>query len=144
MLLHLESGTCVSGITRRIIDTKVRELDRSNIITDPSRMIRSSLTSDPYTNTTYYATSAAWNGAAWECYLCHGTYRSLPALNQHLASPRHQDKIYICPASLCRTRFTTLSALCQHIESERCGVHKFSQVKTAMDGIVGHMSRLTM
>ncbi|KAG6917372.1 hypothetical protein DXG01_002747 [Tephrocybe rancida] len=131
MLLHLEAGTCVSGFTRRLIDTKVRELDRNNIITDPSRMIAGP-SSD---NTTYYATTAAWNGAAWECYLCHGTYRSLPALNQHLASPRHQDKIYVCPGAQCRIRFTTLSALCQHIESERCDVHKFREVKLAMDGI---------
>ncbi|KAG6917371.1 hypothetical protein DXG01_002746 [Tephrocybe rancida] len=140
MLLHLEAGTCVSGATRRLVNTKVRELDRNNIITDPSRM----LTSSQHNNTTYYASSVAWNGAAWECYLCHGTFRSLAALNQHLASPRHQDKIYLCPATQCRIKFTTLSALCQHIESEKCGVHKFKQVKLTMDVIVGQMGRLKM
>ncbi|KNZ81677.1 Zinc finger protein [Termitomyces sp. J132] len=143
MLLHLESGACVSGLTRRIIDAKIREWDRSNIITDPSRLLASS-SPHAHSQTTYYATDAAWNGSAYECYLCHGKYKNLAALNQHLASPRHQDKVYVCPQATCRVKFTTLSALCQHIESERCGVHRFREVKLAMDGIVGQMSRLTM
>ncbi|KAF5385017.1 hypothetical protein D9615_001023 [Tricholomella constricta] len=141
MLLHLESGTCCSGITRGLINDKIRQLDRNNIITDPSRMIAGP--SGARDEVTYYATGASWNGRGFECYLCHGTYSSLRALNQHLASPRHQDKIYVCPLSTCRVRFTALSALCQHIESERCGVSKFRAVKNTMDSIVGQMGRLT-
>ncbi|KAF8079204.1 hypothetical protein FPV67DRAFT_1467866 [Lyophyllum atratum] len=142
MLLHLESGTCRSGITRNFINDKVRQLDRNNVITDPSRMIAGP-GGGMQQQVTYIASSAAWNGAAFECYLCHGTYRSLNALNQHLASPRHQDQIYICPMQVCRQRFTVLSALCQHIESEKCGVHKFAAVQSTMQGIVGQM-RLTL
>ncbi|GLB43622.1 putative zinc-finger of C2H2 type [Lyophyllum shimeji] len=139
MLLHLESGTCISGMNRRFINDKVRELDRNNIITDPSRM----LTGPSHPHIEYYATGAAWNGRAYECYLCHGEHTSLKALNQHLASSRHQEKIYVCPMQTCRVRFTALSALCQHIESQRCGVHKFAAVRDTMDGVVRGMARLT-
>ncbi|KAF7782994.1 hypothetical protein Agabi119p4_2370 [Agaricus bisporus var. burnettii] len=140
MILHLEGGKCVSGIDRSYVDQKVREYDRNNIITDPSRMITGS---GSQSNSTYYATKAAWNGYAFECYLCHHTYNTLPILNQHLGSPRHQDKFYLCPLNTCRTRFSTLSALCQHIESERCGVHRFRDVKDMMGSVVGGMNRLT-
>jgi hypothetical protein len=140
MVLHLESGGCRSGVNRRIVDRYVREYDRTNVITNPARL----LTAGSSNEVTYYASSAAWNGSSYECYLCHTGFRTLPSLNQHLASPRHQEKVYFCPLSSCCVEFTTLSALCQHIESERCGVGRFERVQNAMDSIVGRMGRLTM
>jgi hypothetical protein len=118
----------------------VAQYDTSNIITDPSRLLTSGTASD---NTRYYASSRSWNGNGYECYLCHKSYTLLASLNQHLASPVHQDKIYICPSSTCRSRFTALSALCQHIESEKCGVSKFKVVQHTMDSLLGQMGRLT-
>ncbi|KAJ7369021.1 hypothetical protein DFH08DRAFT_983724 [Mycena albidolilacea] len=82
----------------------------------------------------------AWNGVAYECYLCHAGYRILAALNQHLGSPRHQEKVYVCPLNVCRVRFSTLSGLCQHIESGRCGVARF--VRNTMDDLMGRMRLL--
>jgi hypothetical protein len=111
------------------------------MITDPSRLLTNGSASQ---EVTYYATDASWNGSWYECYLCHGSYRTLASLNQHLASPRHQQKIYICPLESCRTRFTTLSALCQHIESERCGISRFKAVQNALDNLVGRVARITM
>ncbi|TEB38620.1 hypothetical protein FA13DRAFT_1724539 [Coprinellus micaceus] len=140
LILHFEAGSCRSGINRTAVNRFVRENDRQGIITNPSRLI----TGPSSTETTYYATSAAWNGHAYECYLCHGEYRSLTALNQHLASPRHQDRIYFCPLSSCRETFSTLSGLCQHIESERCGVLRFRPVRDALDGLVSGMRRITV
>ncbi|KAG5634632.1 hypothetical protein H0H81_001322 [Sphagnurus paluster] len=137
MLFHLDSGTCASGMNRRLLNDNVRRLDRNNIITDPSRMIGGG--DGTQDEVTYYATNAAWNGHGYECYLCHSAYNSLRALNQHLASPRHQNKIYFCPLQTCRVRFTTLSALCQHIESERCGVYRFQAVKNTLEGIVAKL-----
>jgi hypothetical protein len=32
-------------------------------------------------------------------------------LNRHLASPRHQEKVYRCPLSTCQTHFVSLSGL---------------------------------
>ncbi|KAK7026332.1 hypothetical protein R3P38DRAFT_2949282 [Favolaschia claudopus] len=137
MLLHLEAGTCKSGADRKVINRVVQTYDTQNIITNPARLITGG------GNTTYAASERAWNGYAYECYLCHADYRTLAALNQHLASPRHQDKIYVCPLSSCRVQFTTLSGLCQHIESERCGVAKFRVVQNTMDDLLGKMRRLT-
>ena len=140
LVLHLEEGACRSGIDRATINRYVRQYDKNNIITDPSRLLTSGADSD---NTKYYATERSWNGYRYECYLCHSSYASLVSLNRHLASPIHHDKIYICPASSCRSRFTTLSALCQHIESEKCGVSKFKAVQHTMDSLLGQMGRLT-
>ncbi|KAH7915742.1 hypothetical protein BJ138DRAFT_997285 [Hygrophoropsis aurantiaca] len=141
LILHLESGGCRSGVNRRMIDNYIKSVDRTNIITDPSRL----LTSGYADQTHYFATNASWNGHAFECVLCHSQFRGLVDLNRHLASPRHQDKIYRCPLNTCRENFATLSGLCQHVESERCGVAKFKAVKNAMDDLLSSsMMRLTL
>ena len=92
---------------------------------------------------TYIATGASWNGRGYECYLCHKVHSSLSALNQHLSSPRHQDKVYICRGPSCGSRFAALSALVQHIESGRCDVSKFKVVHATMDSLLGQVGRLT-
>ncbi|KAF9019618.1 hypothetical protein BDZ89DRAFT_1072869 [Hymenopellis radicata] len=129
LVLHLESGSCPSGATRAIVNERVRQYDTSNVITNPSRLLTGG-------DIQYSANTSAWNGCASECYLCHSTYSSLRALNQHLASPKHQQKIYFCPLDTCRVQFTTLSALLQHIESERCGVAKFKVVQNTLNGLM--------
>ncbi|KAJ8085028.1 hypothetical protein PM082_003805 [Marasmius tenuissimus] len=144
LVQHLEMGRCPSGVDRNTVNRIVRQLDRQNIITDPSRLIAGSDNSSNIPPPQYLATQKSWNGSAYECYFCHATFRLLSALNQHLNSPRHQEKVYFCPLSSCRVRFNTLSALCQHIESERCGVSKFKAVQNALDGLVGGMKMLTM
>ncbi|KAG7100039.1 hypothetical protein E1B28_001825 [Marasmius oreades] len=142
LLLHLEAGRCPSNATRETVNRAIRQLDRNNIITDPSRLITGPDGTSQQIK--YSATERSWNGYAYECYICHGTYPTLRALNQHLASPRHEAKIYFCPLSSCGVRFTTLSALCQHIESQRCGVARFKAVQSALDSLVGGMRSLTM
>ncbi|BGP21989.1 hypothetical protein JCM10295v2_000866 [Rhodotorula toruloides] len=88
-VLHLEAGTCSSGMTRQRIDYFVRSLDTSRLIT----------TSAPLLIT-------GSNEPAYECFFCHKLFQSLLALNQHLTSPRHAyatetgrdgEKIYKCP-----------------------------------------------
>ncbi|KAJ7862721.1 hypothetical protein B0H13DRAFT_2566106 [Mycena leptocephala] len=138
LILHLESSGCKSGADRQTINRYVRQYDTKNIITNPPRLLTVG-TSD----VTYVASARAWNGSAYECYLCHAGFRTLTALNQHLASPRHQEKIYVCPLNVCREPFTTLSGLCQHIESECCSVAKFKIVQNTMDDLMGKMRRLT-
>jgi len=139
LVLHLEAGKCRSGVDRATINRVVRQYDTNNIITDP-RLLTSGTASD---NTKYYASDRSGNGEGYECYLCHRSFSSWAALNQHLGSPAHQDKIYICLASTCRARFTTLSGLCQHIESEKCGVSKVKAVQDTMDGVLRQIGRLT-
>ena len=141
LILHLEGGACPSRMDRSAVNKFVRQYDTNNIITDPSRLLTDGNTRN---NIKYYASERSWNGDAFECYLCHRGYSSLTALNQHLGSPAHEGKIYICPASTCRARFTTLSALCQHIESQKCGVAMFKNFGHHIDGILGGMGRLTL
>lgn len=39
----------------------------------------------------YEASDRAWNGAAYECYLCHRAFNLLAGLNQHLNSPKRES-----------------------------------------------------
>ena len=148
LILHLESGTCPSGATRQILDRTVIQIDCSRIITDGRRLIQngdgSYSTRGSEVHETW-ATQASWNGRAYECVLCHKTFRQLPALNAHLKSPAHADKIYKCSPTLngCGTQFSTLSGLVQHIESGACGVQKFrKQVTDVMDQLTNKMRML--
>ncbi|KAG7452070.1 uncharacterized protein BT62DRAFT_926274 [Guyanagaster necrorhizus] len=135
LVLHLESGGCVSGANRAAVNHYVRQYDRQNIITDPSRMLTGP-GGAPRDDVIYSANDNAWNGYAYECYLCHQTAQTLYSLNQHLASPKHLAKMYFCPLESCRIKFTTLSALLQHIESEKCGVSKFKVVQNTLNGLM--------
>ncbi|KAG2341971.1 hypothetical protein BDR05DRAFT_976668 [Suillus weaverae] len=108
LILHLESGSCRSGVNRRAVD------------------------------------NWSWNGQAYECVLCHTQFRALMDLNRHLTSPRHQEKVYRCPLSTCQAHFVSLSGLCQHIESERCGVTRFKAVQDAMNNLFAGVARITM
>ena len=138
LVMHLESGACASGLTRRMIDALVASVDVGGVITDPTRMLEygggAGSRRGKAAVTEVRATERAWNGREYECYLCPGYkgFKTLARLNQHLASPAHADKIYRCPPLLsgCSREFKTLSGLVQHVESERCGVRRF---KARMD-----------
>ncbi len=136
LILHGESGTCPSGITRKTINDYVVRLDRSNVITNPNRLITSGggrLSAPEPTRT--YATPQSWNGRAYKCFLCHKECSTLKGLNFHLASPVHEAKIYRCPNATCRAEFSALSGLSQHVEGGYCGVQRFKQVKDIMASI---------
>ncbi|KAF5313073.1 hypothetical protein D9619_002468 [Psilocybe cf. subviscida] len=139
LVLHLESGSCVSGIDRRTVNALVKRYDTNNLITD--RLLTTGRGEDEIQ---YIATGASWNGVAYECYLCYKPHRTLHALNQHLNSPKHAQKFYLCRGPNCGVKFSALSALVQHIESQKCGVAKFSVVQNAMDSVLGQMGRLTL
>ncbi|KZT58324.1 hypothetical protein CALCODRAFT_468549 [Calocera cornea HHB12733] len=148
VVLHLETGKCVSGVTRAIIDRYIVKYDRNNLITNPSRLI----TGPPGSRelqpmTTNIATKHAWNGNGFECYFCHKEFQYLAQLNQHLASPKHTkptEMIYRCPNRDCGLKKATLSGLCQHIESGSCGVNRSSNVTDTMNHFVGGMRRLAL
>ncbi|KZT03222.1 zinc finger protein, partial [Laetiporus sulphureus 93-53] len=93
------------------------------------------------------ATSLSWNGSKFECVLCHKEFSHLGCLNQHLNSPAHDEEIYKCPRGWqgCGTEFCMLSALCHHVESEQCGVHRFNKAVQEMVGsLTSDMHCLTM
>jgi len=135
--IHLESGSCVSGIDRTKINTTVRSLDRNNVITRPM------LTMPGYDHVETIATARSWNGDFFECYLCNKEFTTLKGLNQHIQSPAHEQPLYRCPKASCAKPFKALSGLVQHVESETCGVMRFSQVqKQARNGIQNMVGRM--
>ncbi|GAA5960361.1 hypothetical protein JCM3765_007485 [Sporobolomyces pararoseus] len=169
--LHLEAGTCSSGINRVQIDNQVAQFDRQNLITNntntsgpPSRRITSGASSNnrysPYSNNrsspvvSNLATNASWNPStqSFECFFCHSLFSSLPALNQHLSSPRHQYEtfrqlptnklLYKCPNSNCTRNFLALSGLVQHVEFGSCGVRQFRGVMNTIENVMGGMRRI--
>ncbi|KAI0049135.1 hypothetical protein FA95DRAFT_1604666 [Auriscalpium vulgare] len=142
LTLHFESGTCPSGLTREQLNKAVVRLDRNNVVTNPNRLIAGPQGQSAPASTKSYATARAWNGVAYECFLCNKVFSTLHALNMHLASPRHEDKIYRCPKGDCMQEYSTLSALCQHVENGSCGVRRFRQVQDMMDGLVNGMRSL--
>ncbi|EIW62192.1 uncharacterized protein TRAVEDRAFT_164034 [Trametes versicolor FP-101664 SS1] len=147
LVLHLESGACVSRMTRDAVNRIVVQVDRSNIITNPARLITGAPTSGGTTVTATWATQRAWNGTHYECYLCHRGYKSLHALNQHLQSSAHAEKMYRCPQgwSGCGAEFGTLSAFCQHVEGGKCGVRRFQgEFNRVMGQLSSGMKQLTM
>jgi hypothetical protein len=137
--IHLESGTCASGIDRHQINTAIRNLDRDHHVTRPM------LTLPGYDNIESFATERAFNGSAYECYLCSRAFRTLYSLNAHLQSPVHEQNLYHCPKPSCRREFKLLSSLIAHFESESCGLFRFAhvqqQAKHGVEAMVGRMIR---
>lgn len=88
----------------------------------------------------YEATSRAFNGSYWECYICHSEFNSSNGLNMHLNSPKHKQKVYHCPNKRggCGKQFVSLAALFNHLESEKCSYMRFEKVQqrvgTILDG----------
>ncbi|KAM5541073.1 hypothetical protein V8D89_005384 [Ganoderma adspersum] len=150
LALHFESGSCPSGITREMVDRFFPELlDKGGIIADPKQLIEGpSSSASPLATTRWWATERTWNGSAYECYLCHRTFKSLVALNAHLGSPTHGDKLYHCPTQFggCGTEYRTLGAILQHIEDpgRRCAVRRFDgEVNRIFDGLTNSRKWLT-
>ncbi|BGP37045.1 hypothetical protein JCM10449v2_000949 [Rhodotorula kratochvilovae] len=154
MVLHLEAGTCSSGMTRQKIDRYVRQVDRSNIITNPRRLIAGP---DPVYDapTLLSATERSWYVYAqqYECPLCHRGFNTLHALNQHLASPRHAtatemggngEKLYRCPKATCAKKIVALSALVQHMETGSCQVFQLTGVQDGFNSIMRGMRSITL
>ena len=141
-MLHFESGTCPSGMTRDDVDRAIVRADRNRIITNPDRLICGPGGYEAPT-TQSWATDRSWNGTGYECFICHFTFRTLAGLNQHLQSAVHKQKIYRCPKSDCRIEFKTLSALCQHVEHGSCGVRVFRQVRDVMDDLTRGVNAIT-
>lgn len=139
VIIHLESGSCSSGLNRTQINDAVRRLDRNNVITRP--MI--TMPGHKHKDDEIYATVLSWDGRSYRCYLCSKGFTSLKGLNSHLQSGAHEQPIYRCPKDGCARPFRMLSGLVQHVESEICGLMRFDQVqKQARNGIQNMIGRM--
>lgn len=117
--LHLESGAYSSGINRAKVDQYCREVNPNHVFTNK----QIGWHDDNAASSTNYATSAAWDGSWYRCYLCQRGFGKLLDLNNHLGSSVHRQKVYHCPR--CRREFVVLSGLINHLESESCGAWRF-------------------
>jgi len=138
--LHLESGTCASGMNRRKVDQRVHEGDTGGVVTNRRRIGYGEWEPEP----DIWATDCAWNGSAYECYFCDSEYSTLGRLNGHITSkhaPKRTENIYSCPG--CGRQFKLFSQLMGHIEhSGVCNVKEDRRLKGVLTG-AGHR-RLTM
>ena len=145
LVCHLESGACRSGVTRQKINRAAAKHDTQHVVTIPSRMLAYTQDDTQPSLVTTVATKRSWNGQAYECFLCHREFRSLNALNQHLASPVHEEKMYRCPLGYagCGAEFKALSTLCRHVEHGTCGIRRFNcQVQDYLGDLTNNMRKL--
>ncbi|EMD33850.1 hypothetical protein CERSUDRAFT_55850, partial [Gelatoporia subvermispora B] len=140
MIQHWETGSMSFRCHSR-----PSALDRCGLITNPTRLLGSSDAHDTFVMDEW-ATELSWNGSAYECYACRRTFRTLNGLNSHLHSPAHLEEIYTCPYDWngCGKEFKVLSAFCQHVESEHCGILRFSGRLNRVIDSISSSRRLTM
>ncbi|THU91645.1 hypothetical protein K435DRAFT_759004 [Dendrothele bispora CBS 962.96] len=147
---HIEAGGCNKKINRYHVTAAVHAMDISPNISISKSIDFPSLSAareiglgvPKRSLTTYSATELAFNGKAYECYLCHREFSALHALNSHLKSPAHDDDEFICPNFRCRKTFKVISALIRHIESESCGLTKFQTVENYANALSTQFSRM--
>ncbi|KZL85925.1 zinc finger protein [Colletotrichum incanum] len=128
---HLERGSCPNAPLDR--DSLYLAVHRR----DPDGILSKKLL-EFHGSTQYSASEEAYNYRlnAYQCYLCGNLYAKLNSLNQHLASPAHQQAYYHCPNRICGREFTTLGATMNHLESESCGFMRFEAVQSSVGRIL--------
>ncbi|KMU92022.1 hypothetical protein CIHG_09829 [Coccidioides immitis H538.4] len=106
---HLELGSCrcAKGVNHTSILHAIQQRDPHHIITDKQIEWYKEDVSK------YLATDLAYNGFFWECYLCHAEFGTKGALNAHINSPAHSQRMYHCPK--CRKKFKSLAGLLKQL-----------------------------
>ncbi|KAM0330661.1 hypothetical protein ACHAQA_003612 [Verticillium albo-atrum] len=121
---HLESGGCPNApLDRQKIYRAIASFDRRGNFT--KKLIGYHGSAQYETNDMAYNHDAG----AWECYICHRRFDRQNSLDQHLNSPAHQQALYHCPKPQCPKEFNTAAGLCNHLESETCGMMRFGEVQ---------------
>ena len=128
-------------MTRHKVDKQVHEMDRRGVVTDRRRIGYGEWEPEP----DIWASDAAWNGQAFECYFCDKEYKSLGGLNGHITqihAPERTEDIYNCPG--CGRQFKLFSQLIGHVEhTGTCSVKENRRLKGMLAGGVSRR-RLTM
>ncbi|KAF8420726.1 hypothetical protein EV426DRAFT_242379 [Tirmania nivea] len=141
LTLHLEAGTCASGMNRRKVDQRVHEIDRGGVFTDQKRIGFGEWESEP----DIWADFNAWNGSAYECDYCDREYGTLGKLNGHITqchAPKRTEYIYSCPG--CGRKFKLFSQLMGHVEQTgTCTVKEDIRLKAMLPGTLNRRT-LTM
>ncbi len=140
---HLETGSCPRApkLNRNTVLRMVRERDPYGTIT--SKQIEWHNNQE---NVKYSATRHAFNGSYWECYICHKEFNTVNALNSHLNSPAHEQKVYHCPnmKGRCGKNFVSLAGLFNHLESETCAFMRFEMVQREVGNVLQGQKLISM
>ncbi|KAF9805513.1 hypothetical protein IEO21_09011 [Rhodonia placenta] len=140
LVAHLESGACRAKFKREHVNHIAVDLDKTNVVTNPARLVQGADGPIPPPRAvTSPATALSFNGDGFECSLCHREFVTLAALNDHIASPTHDEKMYRCPKEWagCGKEFSALSILCHHVEGKKCGIRRFND---PMQQVISTMS----
>ncbi|KAJ5952980.1 uncharacterized protein N7479_011393 [Penicillium vulpinum] len=122
---HLEYGTCpkADNWNRETIRQMIQGIDPTGLVTNQQ------IGGHNDESERYYATESALDGTTWVCYICQRRFITRAALNTHVNSSIHKQKIYHCPNTRCCDKeFALLSALFIHLEHETCGYARFENV----------------
>lgn len=127
---HVESGGCpaASNLNRDQIYRFIRSKDPNGVISKKLLEWHGSYECE--------VNEQAWNGYAYQCYLCDREFERLSSLNQHVNSPTHQQAIYHCPNRACRKDFKSLAGFVNHLQSESCGLLRFDQVQDSFGELI--------
>ena len=116
MLIHLESGSCKTNIAAMDADAAKCYQRRKYVVKGYGNFLRyrkrARLRAKRASSPSYE------NNNSWECGECQKSFPSRVGLSNHLASPIHDPEPFKCPC--CEKRFSILSGLVQHVESDRC------------------------
>jgi hypothetical protein len=134
---HLETGSCprATNINHGTIFQAINQRD-------PRGLLTNKLLTYVDSDIQNIATSATWNGSSYECYICHRDYDTLRALNQHLNSLVHSEKLYHCPNRSCNREFVRLASLFNHLESESCNFVRFEKVQQHVHNFITGRQKL--
>ncbi|KAI9058641.1 hypothetical protein FKP32DRAFT_1596937 [Trametes sanguinea] len=124
LFIHLESGTCLSGVGLTTVSIAAVHADRTHVVTTDDAfdiVYGQSQAGFPYAKG-----QVEVEGGMYRCAVCDKRFPLLRSLTAHRRSPAHAEKIYRCPQGHggCGACFRTLSSLYQHVESEKCGVRQ--------------------
>ena len=128
---HIERGCCSEyRMSRMCLYDAVRDYDYEELVSHYPLSGRGCDDYDPV----FQPSSTSWNPIkqAFQCFICHRSFRNLSSLGRHLNSPTHLQSLYHCPKDTCPRQFATLAGLTNHLESESCGYMRFSDVQECM------------
>lgn len=115
MLIHLESGRCKTSVEAMDAYAAKCYQRRKYVVKGYGNFLRYRKRARLRAKR---SSSPSSENNAWE----YGTYQkqfpSKAGLSNHLASPIHDPEPFKCPC--CGQRFSIISALVQHVESNRC------------------------
>ncbi|KAI0087484.1 hypothetical protein BDY19DRAFT_892783 [Irpex rosettiformis] len=145
LVMHLEYGSCCSGIGRDRLNCIIACVDDGGEIT---------LEYDEANYYYYYSDIGegklweTWNGYCFECPECNKSWLSVHGVTAHIRCFAHAPNRYCCPAKHggCDKQFKAFSGLLAHLEMTDCGLRRYFKkrvLSTIFNDVAGHIESVT-